>query len=295
MKRFLAVVMMMGIVGLALPCHAYDTTARSLLWKITSKGGAVSHVFGTIHVADTMVLRHRDTVLQLLDASRLALMELDLDSMMTSVSPTRLLLPKGTTLASMFTEEEWKEISVYLEEKLGPMARMATMMKPAGVVALLMFQEVESTAEWSVDQFMWNRCAAKDIPRRGLETVEEQLTILETLPPSVLLDVVRSSDTTTTTMSDLLHAYAQEDLPKILTSSSELSKWPEFERAINAERNATMIQRAQPHLERGGVFIAIGALHLPGVAGILARLESAGYTVEPVLGSSRIAWWTLHD
>lgn len=283
----------MCIVGLVTPCQAYDTTARSLLWKITAHNGAVSHVFGTIHVADTMVLRHRDTVLKVLDASNLALMELDLDSMMTSVSPTRLLLPKGTTLASLFTEEEWKEISAFLEEKLGPMARMATMMKPAGVVALLMFEEVEATAEWSVDQFLWSRCTSKNLPRRGLETVEEQLTILETLPPSVLLDVVRSSDTTSTTMSDLLHAYADEDLPKILASSSELSQWPEFERAINAERNATMIQRALPHLERGGAFIAIGALHLPGEAGILARLERAGFTVEPVYGSARVAWWTL--
>lgn len=285
----------MSIVGMAVPCRAYDTTARTLLWKVTSKEGAVSHVFGTIHVADTTVLRHRDTVLTLLDASRLTLMELDLDSMMTSISPTRLLLPKGTTLASMFTEQEWKEISSYLEMKLGPMARMASMMKPAGVVALLMFQEVEATAEWTVDQFLWSRCAQRNIPRRGLETVEEQLTILETLPPSVLLDVVRTADTASSTISDLMQAYANEDLPKILASSSELSQWPEFERAINAERNAIMVQRAQPHLDRGGAFVAIGALHLPGSTGILSRLEKAGYVVEPVLGSPRIAWWTLQE
>jgi len=56
-----------------------------------------------------------------------------------------------------------------------------------------------------------------------------------------------------------------------------------------------MIQRALPHLERGGVFIAIGALHLPGSTGVLARLERAGFTVEPVVGSPRIAWWTLKN
>ena len=39
---------------------------------------------------------------------------------------------------------------------------------------------------------------------------------------------------------------------------------------------------AEPLLEQGRVFIAIGALHLPGKQGLVALLREAGYTVTPV-------------
>ncbi|HLP29197.1 MAG TPA: hypothetical protein VK147_11205, partial [Candidatus Didemnitutus sp.] len=43
---------------------------NSLLWKITSPQGAVSHVFGTIHLQDSTVFRQRDTVLSLVRTCR---------------------------------------------------------------------------------------------------------------------------------------------------------------------------------------------------------------------------------
>ncbi len=36
---------------------------------------------------------------------------------------------------------------------------------------------------------------------------------------------------------------------------------------------------AEPLLEEGGLFIAVGALHLPGKKGLVALLREAGYTV----------------
>jgi hypothetical protein len=46
------------------------------------------------------------------------------------------------------------------------------------------------------------------------------------------------------------------------------------------KRNAVMAQRAIPWLEKGGVFMAVGALHLPGNEGVVALLQQAGFTVE---------------
>ena len=40
-----------------------------------------------------------------------------------------------------------------------------------------------------------------------------------------------------------------------------------------------MVERILPYLERGGAFVAVGALHLPGDDGILSLLEKRGIRV----------------
>ena len=43
-----------------------------------------------------------------------------------------------------------------------------------------------------------------------------------------------------------------------------------------------MAKRSAPIIDRGDAFIAVGALHLPGRDGLVARLRQAGYTVTAV-------------
>jgi uncharacterized protein YbaP (TraB family) len=43
------------------------------------------------------------------------------------------------------------------------------------------------------------------------------------------------------------------------------------------DRNVVMAFRMQRELRRGNAFIALGALHLYGTDGVLARLEADGY------------------
>jgi uncharacterized protein YbaP (TraB family) len=45
-------------------------------------------------------------------------------------------------------------------------------------------------------------------------------------------------------------------------------------------RNHRMRDRALAFLRRGGAFIAVGAVHLPGKEGLLSLLEMEGYHVD---------------
>ena len=40
-----------------------------------------------------------------------------------------------------------------------------------------------------------------------------------------------------------------------------------------------MADRLLPQLAKGGVFVAVGALHLPGADGLLARFKTAGFSL----------------
>ena len=48
------------------------------------------------------------------------------------------------------------------------------------------------------------------------------------------------------------------------------------------ERNKTMIKSAEPIIDAGNAFIAVGALHLPGPDGLIEQLRKAGHTVTAV-------------
>jgi uncharacterized protein YbaP (TraB family) len=55
-----------------------------------------------------------------------------------------------------------------------------------------------------------------------------------------------------------------------------------FQEKLLVERNVKMTAVAEPLLDKGGLFIAVGALHLPGDKGLVALLREAGYTVSPI-------------
>jgi len=140
-------------------------TENSLLWEIRSPKGAVSHVFGTIHVADSNVFRQRDTVLALLDRSETFHAELNIDSMFAMQDPSLMMMPAGKTLRSYFTEEEVAEIRAALKERFGPMGLAMEGLKPAAIAVMLSIEEAENSLGLSVDQFMWQRASEAGIRR----------------------------------------------------------------------------------------------------------------------------------
>jgi len=84
---------------------------------------------------------------------------------------------------------------------------------------------------------------------------------------------------------ELLDAWRQRDLAMLMaintaamqTGDQKLAA--EFQDRLIVRRNQLMAERMQPYLQEGNVFVAVGALHLPGEAGLLNLLEQRGYTV----------------
>ena len=55
-----------------------------------------------------------------------------------------------------------------------------------------------------------------------------------------------------------------------------------FELEGIVKRNHRMLASMLTHLAGGKVFVAVGALHLPGDQGLLSLLRKNGFTVEPL-------------
>ncbi len=53
-------------------------------------------------------------------------------------------------------------------------------------------------------------------------------------------------------------------------------------KGLVGERNKRMLENSLPHIEKGGAFIAVGAMHLIGRDGLVAELKARGYALKPV-------------
>jgi uncharacterized protein len=106
-----------------------------------------------------------------------------------------------------------------------------------------------------------------------VELLNETLKVLEQLPA---------------VHERLLETYLKRDLEELArladeylhAGNSEVGE--RFKEAALDVRNERMIERMIPLLRKGGHFVAVGALHLPGEDGILARLKASGFEVRPV-------------
>jgi len=111
-------------------------------------------------------------------------------------------------------------------------------------------------------------------------SIEDQVTLLratlnhlEDIPRMLaqLVDTYLAGDLDA--IADLAQSFMTQD-------GTELEQ--RFLRRLNDERNIRMVQRMTPRIEQGGAFIAVGALHLTGPAGIIRQLTERGFRLTPV-------------
>jgi uncharacterized protein YbaP (TraB family) len=127
-------------------------------------------------------------------------------------------------------------------------------------------------------------------PVDGLETVEELLAVLDGIPfddqITILADTICNRSELIGQLEDLTNLYLRQDLTGMLAvNASPHQDEALFERFMERtlyERNRRMARRIRDRLPEGRVFVAVGALHLPGEKGILRILETAGYRISRI-------------
>jgi uncharacterized protein YbaP (TraB family) len=125
----------------------------------------------------------------------------------------------------------------------------------------------------------------------GLETIEAQFHALASIPNDqqiAMLKVgLKYADRSDDLVETLIQMYLKREIgaamPFQLALAAEAgvpsSAFDGFKKTLLIDRNARMRDAAEPLLEKGNAFIAVGALHLVGSTGLVALLRARGYTV----------------
>ncbi|TWI37925.1 TraB/GumN family protein [Paracoccus sulfuroxidans] len=285
---------------------------RGLVWH-ASKDQMKATIVGTYHFDDP---RHQATLERIgpeLDAAAMLLVEAGpeeeaaLANAMIS-DPNRLVNAEGPTLPERMTPEEWTQLSDEMVQR-GIPAVMAAKMKPWYVSIILGVSPCVSrvlAAEGSgngLDAQLIDRAEAQGLPIRALEPWDTIFTLFEGLTPDEEIEMIRTSlpiakyaDDYTTTLAN---AYFDGDIWRIwefgrfdaydnsgLDQKTVDEQFRLAEELLMEQRNREWIEPidlAASEAAKGnkGIFVAFGALHLPGEEGVLRLLEKDGWTVIP--------------
>lgn len=274
--------------GTALADHHAEAASGPALWQLSDEDTTI-YLFGTIHVLPEGETWFDDRISTAFNASEELVFEINMDDMagMQAQVTQMAMLPEGTTLRSLMTEENLAEYEGALEGYGIPAAALDPL-EPWAVamtLSLLPLQMAGWTPEQGVEMQLRSMGEGKE--RGALETIEEQIALFDTLPMESQLAYLDST---------------VEQMPEVVTSLDELkAEWlagddvglgelmnegmedPEVYERLLVNRNRNWVGWIENRLEEPGtVFIAVGAGHLAGEGSVQSLLEERGLEVERV-------------
>ncbi|MFD1746429.1 TraB/GumN family protein [Rhizobium helianthi] len=274
---------------------------KGLFWQIEKPGIAKSYLLGTMHVTDPAVLKMPPGAPYALSKARLVIVESDeiLDEKKAMAGmlakPELNMIPNGKTIEQYLTPESKVKLEAALKQRGIPLAAVSRM-QPWLLASFLALPACELTRKAQGATFLDKKIAleavAKGVQVKGLETMEEQLSAMASIPVEFhikslieMIDLGPRLDDVTTTMRDLYISgeigMTMPMLKAVAPDGTEGEGYAEFEERIVRQRNHVMAERAAPLLDKGGAFMAVGALHLVGDEGLVALLQAKGFTVTP--------------
>jgi uncharacterized protein YbaP (TraB family) len=281
---------------------AATENAGALLWKIERTGHPTSYLFGTVHLTDERVTKLSPAVEQAIGQSKTIALEVsDVSDKTTATviaqSAPLVMFTDGRRLDGLLSGTEYDAVKKVISRS-GMPSDLAALFKPWIVTMILSVSDCERASVQQGTRVLDMKLAevgkARGMQVVGLETIPEQLQALASVPEPQQIDMLRASlkfaDRTNDLMETLVQLYLERKISAAMPFQIALAKqvgigddaFAGFQEKLLTDRNVKMRATAEPLLEQGAVFIAIGALHLPGKQGLVALLREAGYTVTPI-------------
>jgi uncharacterized protein YbaP (TraB family) len=275
---------------------------RGLFWKIDRPGLAPSWLLGTMHVTDPRVLAMPKGAEAALQSAAVIVVESDeiLDEKQAMAKmlakPELTMMTDGATIQTFLSPQDAEKLEASLKKRGIPLAAVSRM-QPWMLSSFIALPACELSRKAKgasfLDKQIAERAVADGKPVKGLETMQEQLSALASIPTDFhmksLMEMIALGDRmddVTATMTDLYVSgeigMTMPMLKAVAPDGAEGEGYAEFEERIVTRRNHTMAERALPMLNEGGAFIAVGALHLVGKDGLVALLRQQGFTVTRV-------------
>ncbi|MFM1816316.1 MAG: hypothetical protein RLZ98_3011 [Pseudomonadota bacterium] len=278
--------------------------ADAVLWRVTRPdrpGVAPSHLFGTVHVTDER-LALKDPARRLVEsATTLAVEVEDLSAaaVMKEVQkePTLLVYADGQSLAGKLDAGEL-EILGKLLAPYGFPTQIVPIVRPwlsMMMLAVPMCEQRRTTSGLPVlDQQIVNAARLRKIPVVSLETLMQQMRKLAGLPDQTQVKYLKLAlayaSERENQLETVIQAYLQRRLGyaihvgKAMARAKGVKDYDQthFNAALIDDRNRGMFKNSRPLVDKGGAFIAVGALHLVGGTGLVALYREAGYKVEAI-------------
>lgn len=261
---------------------------NGIAFLVQKCGGAQNVIVGTMHSDSPDIVKLHENGIEVMKVAKNALFEVKFDNNAMLAALKTMYFPSdgSKTLKDVVGEKYFSKF----EELINNDDPKNEKLKPWSAAVLLQYpKNVADGVE--LDLKLQKMAGEAGVKVAGLETIDEQLSIFNDIPEDeqveMLKDVIDNYDANMKIQDEMVKDYLAKDLTGLeglIPESLKLSTDPEKAKALLKklidDRNIKMADRAVPYFETGNAFIAVGALHLPGKAGLLKLFEDKGYKVE---------------
>lgn len=285
---------------------AADTrNGKTLLWKIENEehpDRPASYLFGTLQVSDERLQKFSPAVQDALSFSSRIALEVDetsLERTQEALSVMRdALQPTGAAkLDTLLAKPEAQRASLVLA-KAGLPSEMQRNARPWVAMLLSSVSECEQRrlkqGKGTLDAEIARQAENRGVGAFGLESTEMQYAALAGVPDADQLSLLKAALAMQDRLDDVTEAmielYLAHDVGALwplqqevgLRFGAEAKALEAYRQSALDDRNVRMRDRTLMHLNVGGVFIAVGARHLPGEKGLVELIREAGYRLTAI-------------
>lgn len=266
--------------------------AKPALWRVADADTTV-YVFGSIHMLPAGASWRSDPVDSALAASPVVYFEADVLGDPAGIAALverlgRLQPPK--TLAAQLSPEQSLALGA-VAARLGLSRPALDTMQPwyaAVVISDAAIRAAGYASEAGVDTQLRQDATGAGKQLRFLETVEQQLSALATLPPDVQLDylglTLNEADNVKPLLARMVEAWRSGDVDTLarVLIAEDMARLPALKEALLTRRNAHWASRIAELIENesGTFLVTVGAAHLIGVGSVQEELAAHGHVAE---------------
>lgn len=267
----------------------------ALLWKIEGKQiTQPSFLFGTIHLIPAEDYFLPKGFEDALSQTKKIFFEIDLDQMndpgeMMGLMD-KLIMKNDTSLSELVGKDEYEKIKVYFDNMGLPLA-MFDRIKPLFLSAMAGTEgnpfALKDGSFKSYELELAEMAKEKNLDIEGLESIEFQVSIFDSIPYGIqakmLLESVSTTHQNEHQVNEMYKSYKQQNLNALNeTISKEDQQLLPYLEMMLYNRNKNWIPIIKKEIQIASCFFAVGAGHLGGELGVINLLREQGYKVSPV-------------
>ena len=261
---------------------------KALLWKISGKQlKSPSYLYGTYHLLCPDDLQLSDNVKNAVKASSKVYLELDFDDPeMMQKMQANMLMEGDASIKNLLPDSTFQKASKSFLATTGISLEMLSKMKPI-LLSVMLYPSLMKCELSSPEQLFATMAAEQNKTVEGLETVEEQMKVMDQIPYSeqahMLVDYLLDPEKFNKETIDLLKQYKVGDLDAMEKSMNDPTQsYSKYLDGMLLQRNRNWIPIIMKQSNENPIFIAVGAGHLAGEEGVISLLRKQGYTVSPL-------------
>ena len=258
---------------------------NSVLWKISGNGlKDPSYLFGTIHAVPDEYFELSDSILKCIDKSKRLIMEADLNiSLKEQLQIAKqMFLPNGKRISNYMDSTKFTQLFSYLrdslhikEEKLNKYCAL----KPIFLQSILLTEYIKKPKMYEMEM---RKYAGKKKEFIALETLQEQLNVLDSIPYDQQLSFDANSYKIDQEYFTMLDAYQTQNISLLDSLLSVGIGSKETENTLLNNRNQKWMPKIEESIRKSSTFVAVGCGHVIGDDGLIQLLSKKGYSVEPI-------------